>query len=77
MGAEEDIKAVRLTKSVYGKDIDWTQFIFGRIDEEDLFTPLRGSSRLKSMADADGVIAIPEGEQTYPAGKTVNAIMLK
>jgi len=37
------------------------------------FHPLRGVSRLRDMAEAQAVVAIPEGVTTIPGGATVTA----
>ena len=69
-------KTVQLKEPVYGRVKNWTQYIFGQITEDDMFQPIRWSSRLKCMAEAHGVIAIPEGLDHYPAGEVVNATLL-
>ena len=75
-GTPLESKAVQLKEPVHGRVKNWTQFIFGQIDENNLFAPLRWPSRLKSMAEAHGVIAIPEGLDHYPAGEKVTATLL-
>ena len=43
---------------------DWTQFIEGRFQKTEgelLFHPYKMASRLQSMGDAEGILAIPEG----------------
>jgi molybdopterin molybdotransferase len=58
---------------------EWTQFIFGRIDIQDdktWFIPLEGKSRLRSMAEAEGIVSIPEGIETLPEGSEVKAQVL-
>ncbi|WP_172683836.1 molybdopterin molybdotransferase MoeA, partial [Desulfosarcina cetonica] len=70
---------VRLDQSVSCRDVDWTEFVYGTFDDDDgqpVFRPLKGSSRLKSLALAQGVIAIPEGVKTLPAGSMIAAQML-
>ncbi len=69
-------KTVQLKEPVHGRVKNWTQFIFGQISEDDMFQPIRWSSRLKCMAEAHGVIAIPEGLDRYPAGEKVTATLL-
>ena len=69
-------KTVYLKESVHGRVKNWTQCIFGQISEDNMFQPIRWSSRLKSMAEAHGVIAIPEGLDHYPAGEKVTATLL-
>lgn len=67
---------VKLTAPITGRHADWTHFVFGAFrpgDGHTVFEPLKLVSRLKSMARADGVIAIPEGENTLPAGAVIPA----
>jgi molybdopterin molybdotransferase len=69
-------KTVCLNEPVHGRVKNWTQYIFGQTSEDDMFQPIRWSSRLKCMAEAHGVIAIPEGLDHYPAGEKVTATLL-
>lgn len=58
---------------------DWTQFIFGTIEmnpDHPIFYSLRNESRLRSMAEAGAVVAIPEGETFIPAGSLVEVQLL-
>ena len=67
--------SVTLMESVTGQ-IDWTQFIFGCFKERDgntYFHSLKKVSRLRSMAEAEGIISIPEGVDYIPAGAEVPA----
>ncbi|MBU0969586.1 MAG: molybdopterin molybdotransferase MoeA [Proteobacteria bacterium] len=67
---------VTLEKQLTGRHIDWTEFVYGKLEtqgERTLFSPLKLTSRLKSMAGAQGVIAIPEGETSLRAGTMVEA----
>ena len=71
-------RVVRLTAPAKGQ-IDWTQFVFGRFKPENgnyCFCPMKGASRLKSMAEAEGIISIPEGAEHIPAEAEVTAQML-
>jgi molybdopterin molybdotransferase len=71
---------VRLSVELVAAHPDWTQFIFGRIDQHGefpLFVPLQGSSRLGSMAEAEAVVNIPEGRMHWPAGSIVQAQLLR
>jgi molybdopterin molybdotransferase len=71
--------AVRLAQSIRGRSVDWTQFIFGRIEHhlsEDLFHPLLETSRLQSMAEAEAVVSIPEGQTLIDQGQRVRAQLL-
>ncbi|MDZ7762489.1 MAG: molybdopterin molybdotransferase MoeA [Desulfovermiculus sp.] len=68
--------AVGLAENVHGRSIDWTQYIFGRIEHQEtevLFRPLRAASRLQSMAHAQAVVAIPEGRTVIEKGQRVMA----
>lgn len=63
----------RLDEQVAGQ-IDWTQFIQGRLEPADdlpVFHPLPGGNRLHMMADAQGLLTIPEGVEQIPAGSAV------
>ena len=68
--------AVRLAEDIQGRSIDWTQYIFGRLERLEgdvLFHPLRTASRLQSMAHAQAVVAIPEGRTVIEKGQRVMA----
>lgn len=72
---------VRVTEEITSRFADWTQFIYGRLQHEPgqgvpSFFPLRGRSRLGSMAEAEAMIALPEGETRIPAGSTIHAQLL-
>jgi molybdopterin molybdotransferase len=70
---------VRLASELTGRYADWTQFIFGilEIDSDiQVFRANKQTSRLRSMAQAQAVVAIPEGETVLPAGKVVAAQLL-
>jgi molybdopterin molybdotransferase len=63
----------QLTEDVHGL-IDWTQFIQGVFEwQKDtlLFHPLKMASRLQMMAQAEGLLMIPEGISHIPAGELV------
>jgi molybdopterin molybdotransferase len=70
----------RLTESVKGRDMDWTQFKRGRLhrgtDSGFRVTPLLPRSRLESMALADCLIEVPEGVEGLEAGEWVGVQML-
>ncbi len=71
-------KLARLTETVEGQS-NWTQFIYGRFEYKngiDGFYPIKQASRLKSIAEAEGVISIPEGIDHLPAGIDVSATLL-
>jgi molybdopterin molybdotransferase len=73
----------RLEQEVGGQ-VDWTQFIMGRLKrsgQEFIFYPQEvsqrsKSSRLMAMAEANGVLAIPEGTSRIPAGTMVPVTQL-
>jgi molybdopterin molybdotransferase len=66
-------KPSRLAETVTGQN-DWTQFFFGRFENRSgthYFRPLRYGSRLKSMAEAEGIMSIPEGTDQIAAGTEI------
>jgi molybdopterin molybdotransferase len=71
-------RVVRLTAPAGGQS-DWTQFVFGRFKPENgnyCFDPIKGASRLKCIAEAEGIISIPEGVEHIPAAADVAAQLL-
>ncbi|NTU42544.1 MAG: hypothetical protein HGA78_05740 [Nitrospirales bacterium] len=53
---------------------DWTQFVFGRLSAEGgrlCFHSLKGESRLRMMAGAEGIVCIPEGTICLEKGEMV------
>ncbi len=72
--------SVRLSSELTGRFADWTQFIFGVIengDELPVFRSLDGVSRLRSMAEAEAVVTIPEGKTVLRAGSVVSVQLLE
>lgn len=70
---------VTLARAVTGR-ADWTQFIWGKLTKQPFvhrFFAIKGSSRLGNMADADAVIAIPEGEDHLPEGAHLEAQLIE
>jgi molybdopterin molybdotransferase len=69
-----------LNETVTGQE-DWTQAIFGTLvmtDSEMRFRPHpKTGSRLKSMANANGVLLIPEGISAFQKNDTVKVQVLK
>lgn len=66
---------VRLAADLSGRYADWTQFVFGMLDDQDelpVFHSLRNRSRLRSMAEANAVATIPEGQTFIPAGSVIS-----
>ena len=71
-------KPSRLTQTVTGQS-DWTQFVFGKFENKNgtsYFRPIKYSSRLKSMAEAEGILSIPEGSDQLAAETEVLVSML-
>jgi molybdopterin molybdotransferase len=70
------VRPVRLATALNGRFADWTQFVYGEIEDRDdgpVFHSLAWKSRLQSMALATAIVAIPEGEVHLAAGSVVNA----
>jgi molybdopterin molybdotransferase len=70
---------VRLAAELTGRFADWTQFIYGVLDRESspaIFHRLDNRSRLRSMAEAEAIVAIPEGQTVLPSGSLVSAQLL-
>jgi len=70
---------VHLTRELTGRQLEWTQFVFGLLEgpsQPPDFVPLRGASRLADMAGAAAVVAIPEGQARLTAGTVVRAQLL-
>jgi molybdopterin molybdotransferase len=69
----------RLSQPLSGQ-IDWTQFVYGRLTREDdselLFTPLKQDSRLQVMANAGAIASIPEGVERLEAGQRIEVQQL-
>ena len=67
---------VELAQDVTGRYADWTQFVYGVIENKDhktRFHAIKRTSRLQSMAEAQAIVMVPEGETCLPAGKMVRA----
>jgi len=72
------IAYARLAETVYGKP-DWTDFIHAGIETRDgqlRVLPARLKSMLKSMAQKEALIRIPEGMDRIPAGETIGIQLL-
>lgn len=70
----------RLGNELRGREPDWTDFFFGRLEENDglpIFHPLRGRSRLRSVAEAGAVASIPEGQDFIPEGAVISVQLLR
>jgi len=69
-----------LASDVRGRDMRWTQFvhaILSRKEEELQVTPHRPKSRLRSMAEAEALIQVPEGVKVIEAGSVVPVQLLR
>lgn len=70
---------VKLKNGLASRHLDWTHFVFGSFstgNEHTYFEPLKLASRLKSMARAEGVVAIPEGVKSLAPGAIIPAQLL-
>ena len=70
---------VRLAEELNGRHVDWTQFVFGTLERQSgrhVFHPLLTRSRLETVAIAEAIVAIPEGENHLAAGTVVRAQIL-
>jgi len=70
---------VKLVKQLTCRHIDWTEFVYGTLNPGDMypiFKPLQLTSRIKTIASAECVIAIPEGAKSLPADALVTAQLL-
>jgi molybdopterin molybdotransferase len=70
---------VQLASDLNSRHVDWTQFVFGTLEKQNgqtLLHPVRSRSRLRSMAEAEAIVAIPEGERHLPAGTVIKAQIL-
>lgn len=64
----------RLASELTGRYADWTQFIYGTLEKNGnrpVFRSLKEKSRLRSMAEAQAILAIPEGETLLEADTIV------
>lgn len=62
---------MRIGKELVVRDKDWTQFIAGTVaagDDCPVFLPLGLDSRLRSLAMAQAVVAVPEGVDRLEQG---------
>lgn len=70
----------RLAAGIEGRQRDWTNFFFGRLEEGEtipVFHPLKESSRLRAIAEADAIAGIPEGTGALAEGAVVSVQLLK
>ncbi len=70
----------RLAADLEGRERDWTDFFFGRLEEMEgfpVFHPLKGSSRLRDIAEAEAIASIPEGQDNLLEGSVISVQVLK
>jgi molybdopterin molybdotransferase len=73
---------VKLSETLKSRDILWTHFVYGTFRDSEEYSffdpePLRlVADRLRSIARAEGVIAIPEGVKSLLAGDVIPAQLL-
>ena len=70
----------RLGTGIEGRQRDWTNFFFGRLEdggEFPVFHPLNDSSRLRAIAKADAIACIPEGQGSFLEGTLLSVQVLK
>jgi molybdopterin molybdotransferase len=70
----------RLGAELRGREPDWTDFFFGRLEENEgppIFHPLKGRCRLWSVAEAGAVASIPEGQDFIPEGAVISVQLLR
>ncbi len=69
----------RLAVDLKGRQRDWTDFFFGTLGEEEgspVFYPIKGSSRLRDIAEADAITSIPEGQDNLFKGSMISVQVL-
>jgi molybdopterin molybdotransferase len=69
----------RLGAGIRGRQQDWTDFFFGRLEEAEgmpVFHPLKGISRLRDIAEAEAIAAVPEGESNLSEGSVISVQVL-
>jgi molybdopterin molybdotransferase len=70
----------RLAADLEGRQRDWTDFFFGRLEEEEgfpVFHPLKDSSRLRAIAEAEAIASIPEEQEYLLKGSVISVQLLK
>lgn len=75
-GAALPVVHVKIGRKIAVRDRDWTQFIAGTVtagDDDPVFLPLELESRLRSIATARAVVAVPEGMDGLEEGAVVRA----
>jgi molybdopterin molybdotransferase len=70
----------RLAADLEGRQRDWTDFFFGRLEEVEgfpVFHPLKDSSRLRVIAEAEAIASIPEEQEHLLKGSVISVQLLK
>jgi len=70
----------RIAVDLKGRQSDWTNFFFGRLEDGEefpVFHPLKDSSRLRAIAEAEAIAAVPEGQGLMKAGSVMPVQLLK
>jgi molybdopterin molybdotransferase len=70
----------RLGAHLEGRQPDWTHFFFGTLEEDEgmpVFHPLKGGSRLRSIAEAEAIASIPEGQDYLVKGSVISVQLVK
>lgn len=70
----------RLASDIDEGKSDWTDFFFGTLEYNDdlpVFFPMKKRSRLNSIARADAIAAIPEGQECLSAGAVIRVQLLR
>ena len=69
----------RLAADLEGRQRNWTDFFFGRLEEEEgfpVFHPLKDSSRLRAIAQAEAIASVPEEQEHLLKGSVISVQML-
>jgi molybdopterin molybdotransferase len=70
----------KLGANLEGRQPDWTHFFFGTLEEDEglpVFHPLKGGSRLRSIAEAQAIASIPEGQDYLMEGSVISVQLVK
>lgn len=70
----------RLASELREGELDWTDFFFGTLEFDDglpNFYPMKKRSRLRSIAKATAVVAIPEGKDCLQEGSVISVQLLE
>jgi molybdopterin molybdotransferase len=69
----------RLAADLEGRERDWTDFFFGRLKKEEgfpVFHPLKDSSRLRAIAEAEAIASIHEEQEYLLKGSVISVQLL-